>query len=46
MNGLAFAFMALGVFSALLGMARGIQMSASGDHGMAPAHAHPICWVG
>ena len=25
---------------ALIGMAWGIQMSATGDHGMAPAHAH------
>lgn len=40
MKGLSFAFMALAVLSALTGMAWGIQMSASGDHTLSPAHGH------
>jgi hypothetical protein len=40
MRGLAFAFFALGVVAALAGMAWGIQMSASADHTLSPAHAH------
>ena len=40
MRGLPFAFLLLGVISVLIGMAWGIQMSASGDHSLSPAHAH------
>lgn len=40
MNGIARYFMLLGVISAILGMTWGIQMSASGNHTMAAAHAH------
>ncbi|MDK3017692.1 hypothetical protein [Pseudodonghicola flavimaris] len=40
MNGLAKYFMLLGVLAAIIGMAWGIQMSASGNHMMAAAHAH------
>lgn len=40
MKGLSFNFMALGVIFVTIGMAWGIQMSASADHTMAPAHAH------
>lgn len=40
MNPIARAFMMLAIISAILGMAWGIQMSASGDHGLSPAHAH------
>ncbi len=35
MNGLAFAFMVLGVLSTLVGRAWGIRMSSAGDQGMA-----------
>ncbi|WP_425098465.1 hypothetical protein [Tropicibacter sp. S64] len=40
MKGIAFIFMGLATVSALIGMAWGIQMSASGDHSLFPAHAH------
>ncbi len=40
MRGLAFWFMALAVVSALIGMIWGIQMSATQDHTLAPAHGH------
>lgn len=40
MQGLARNFMILGVLSVIIGMGWGIQMSASGDHSLAPAHAH------
>lgn len=48
MKGWAFSFMLLGIVSVLVGMGWGIHMSASGDHAMAPAHAHLnlIGWVG
>ncbi len=40
MTGVARYFMITGVLSVLAGMIWGIQMSASGDHGLSPAHAH------
>ena len=40
MNGISRYFMLIGVIAAILGMTWGIQMSASGDHTMAAAHAH------
>lgn len=40
MRGLSLGFLLVGVLSALIGMAWGIQMSASADHGLSPAHAH------
>ena len=40
MKGLSFAFLLIGTVSVIVGMAWGIQMSASGDHTLAPAHAH------
>lgn len=40
MNGLPRIFFAAGVLCALVGMGWGIQMSASGDHVLSPAHAH------
>ncbi|MBT9383972.1 hypothetical protein KM176_08900 [Pseudooceanicola sp. CBS1P-1] len=40
MKGIAFVFFATATICALLGMGWGIHMSASGDHTMAPAHAH------
>ncbi|MGR3616292.1 MAG: hypothetical protein ACU0BB_09640 [Paracoccaceae bacterium] len=40
MNGIARAFMLVVVISALAGMALGIQMSATHDHTLAPAHGH------
>ncbi len=40
MKGLAFWFMLCGVISVLIGMAWGLRMAATGDHAMAPAHAH------
>ncbi|MEC7764639.1 MAG: hypothetical protein VX874_22235 [Pseudomonadota bacterium] len=40
MKGIAFAFFVTAVICVTLGMIWGIQMSASGDHGMAGAHAH------
>lgn len=48
MKGISFLFMALATLCALIGMAWGIVMSASGDHSMFPAHAHLnlIGWVG
>ena len=33
-------FFATGAFFALLGMVWGIQMSATGDHSLSPAHGH------
>lgn len=48
MKGMAFNFLLLAGICALVGMGWGIQMSASGDHAMAPAHAHLnlLGWVG
>lgn len=40
MNKTASAFFAVGAVFALIGMAWGIQMSASGDHSLSPAHGH------
>ncbi|GAA3859567.1 hypothetical protein [Celeribacter arenosi] len=47
MKGIGFAFFALGVLCALIGMAWGIQMSATANHALSPAHAHLnlIGWV-
>ena len=47
MKGVAYLFFALGVVSVTLGMAWGIQMSATHDHALSPAHAHLnlIGWV-
>ncbi|WP_420569144.1 hypothetical protein [Thalassovita sp.] len=47
MKGIAFYFMILAVISVVLGMAWGIQMSASQNHDLSPAHAHLnlIGWV-
>lgn len=39
-RGIAFYFMVIGAVAALIGMAWGIQMSATGDHMLSPAHAH------
>ncbi len=40
MNPISLTFLAAAVVCALVGMAWGIQMSASGDHLLSPAHAH------
>ncbi|UWQ91234.1 hypothetical protein QEZ52_20560 [Aliisedimentitalea scapharcae] len=40
MKGIALVFMALAVITALMGMAWGIQMAASQDHTLSPAHGH------
>lgn len=40
MRGIARLFFGLGLLSAIIGMGWGIQMSASGDHLLSPAHAH------
>lgn len=40
MKSLPFWFIAVGSLLALVGMAWGIQMAISGDHTLAPAHAH------
>ncbi|MGD9862045.1 MAG: hypothetical protein AB7S99_02415 [Pseudodonghicola sp.] len=40
MNGIARYFLLLGILSVTLGMIWGIQMAATGDHALAPAHAH------
>lgn len=40
MRGTSKAFFGLAIVSAIIGMAWGIQMSASGDHLLSPAHAH------
>ena len=40
MRGLPLIFVAAGVVCALVGMGWGIQMSATGDHTLSPAHAH------
>ncbi|QFT58324.1 hypothetical protein FIU94_05750 [Sulfitobacter sp. THAF37] len=47
MKGLSFYFLVVGVLSALVGMVWGIQMSATHDHGLSPAHGHLnlIGWV-
>ncbi len=47
MKNIAFWFIALAALFALAGMAFGIWMSATGDHTLAPAHAHNnlIGWV-
>ena len=40
MRGISFAFLVCGTVAVLIGMAWGIQMSATGDHALSPAHAH------
>ena len=40
MKGISFAFLLTGVIAVTLGMIWGIQMSATGDHTLSPAHAH------
>ncbi|NNE52423.1 MAG: hypothetical protein HKN30_08465 [Sulfitobacter sp.] len=47
MRGVAFWFLVLGVLSGLLGMVWGIQMAATGNHTLSPAHGHLnlIGWV-
>lgn len=40
MKGLSLAFLAAGALSVVVGMIWGIQMSATHDHTLAPAHAH------
>ena len=40
MRGLSFYFFVLGVLAVLIGMGWGIQMSATHDHALSPAHAH------
>ena len=40
MRGVALWFMAVAVIAALCGMVWGIQMSASHDHTLSPAHGH------
>ncbi|TMV10593.1 hypothetical protein [Arenibacterium halophilum] len=40
MKGLPYWFFALGVLSVLIGMVWGIQMAATHDHLLSPAHAH------
>ena len=47
MKGIANLFVLAGVVSALAGMVWGIQMAASGDHTLSPAHGHLnlVGWV-
>ena len=47
MRGISFWFFLTATIYVTIGMLWGIQMSASGDHGMMPAHAHLnlIGWV-
>ena len=47
MNGIARGFFIIGVFSVVIGMLWGIQMSATHDHTLSPAHAHVnlVGWV-
>lgn len=47
MRGIAFWFLMLGILSALAGMVWGIQMAATGDHTLSPAHGHLnlVGWV-
>ncbi|MGR3761414.1 hypothetical protein ACUXV3_14970 [Roseobacteraceae bacterium NS-SX3] len=40
MTGISKTFMLIAVLSALAGMAWGIQMAASHDHSLSPAHGH------
>ncbi len=40
MRGVAFYFFAFAVLCVTIGMLWGIQMAASGEHALAPAHAH------
>lgn len=40
MKPLAFAFLLVGTISVVIGMGWGIQMSATADHTLSPAHAH------
>ena len=40
MKSISFWFFILGVASVLIGMVWGIQMSATHDHLLSPAHAH------
>jgi len=48
MNGIARPFMILAVLWVILGMIWGIQMSATHNHTLSPAHAHLnlVGWVG
>ena len=48
MRGLSFYFFVLGVLAVLIGMVWGIQMSATHNHTLSPAHAHLnlLGWVG
>ncbi|WP_169568271.1 hypothetical protein [Sneathiella limimaris] len=48
MRGISYLFLGTASIYVVLGMIWGIQMSASGDHMLAPAHAHLnlIGWVG
>ncbi|MGB8622843.1 MAG: hypothetical protein WCD16_08485 [Paracoccaceae bacterium] len=47
MRGIAFYFFAFAVLCVTIGMLWGIQMAASGDHELYPAHAHLnlVGWV-
>ncbi|MDF1726181.1 MAG: hypothetical protein P1U53_00395 [Sulfitobacter sp.] len=47
MRGVALGFVLAGVCAGLLGMVWGIQMAASQDHGLSPAHGHLnlVGWV-
>lgn len=40
MKSLPFAFVATAILAGLIGMVWGIMMAASGDHTLAPGHAH------
>lgn len=40
MKGIGFLFFATAALAVTIGMAWGIQMSATGDHSLSPAHAH------
>lgn len=40
MHGIAYKFIATAAVAALIGMAWGIQMAATGDHTLSPAHGH------
>ncbi|MDO6730217.1 hypothetical protein Q4577_09315 [Marinovum sp. 2_MG-2023] len=40
MKPISYSFLLVGTVAVILGMLWGIQMSATGDHTLAPAHAH------
>lgn len=40
MTGISYVLMIFAAITAVIGMAWGIQMSATGDHSLSPAHAH------